>query len=509
MVWFLRAFRPGAFTLAVTVVGGVAPVAAAPASIAWHDCRAGPDDETGAQLAAVGARCGELGVPLDHARPDGPRITVAVARRPATDTAHRLGTLVVNTGGPGPSRDGVVLLAAGLPPAAEHGSPAVAARYDLVGIDPRFFGASTPLTCDWPTGLYLRHAQLASPDRAAFARSTATARDLARRCAGRRAVLPHASTREIARDMDAVRAALGERTISYLGWSYGSYLGAVYAQMFPGRVGRLVLDSALDPGAYGPSVTRETAPADAAALRDWAAWAARRDDRYALGTTPARVLAVIGRIDRAAARRPLRVGRHRVDAATIPGLLLTVADTDAAYGEFSAQVRVLADAARGAPAVPTADLEAKLSLYESGEVMPAFGFAALTANQCADRAAPRDPAVYYRDIRRHRAAEPLYGPLARDVTPCAFWPSRPAEPPTRITTGRPALIVGADGDPVAPRPGQLALQRALPGSRMVTLAHAFRHGVYLFDGTPCVDEAVNAHLLGAPLPRTDVTCARR
>ncbi|MFD5093555.1 alpha/beta hydrolase [Amycolatopsis thailandensis] len=485
------------------------PVAASPAQrIDWHDCRSGPDDETGERLAAAGASCGEVTVPLDHADPGGRTLSVAVARRAATDPARRLGTLMVNTGGPGPSRDGVALLAQGLPPEVPSGAPSLAARYDLVGIDPRFFGLSAPLECGWPTGRYLHSAQLASPDRVSFERGVAVARDLAARCADRGDLLAHASTRDIARDLDVVRAALGEAKISYLGWSFGSHLGAVYRGLFPQRVERMVLDSAAAPGAAGPALTRETAPADAAALREWAKWAARRDGRYHLGATAGEVLATVGRIARAASREPLRVGGHRIDAAMIPGLLLTVDDSDAFYAEFSAQVVVLRDASRGLAVTPTPTQEWKLSLYTDPDVEPSFGFSATVANQCADRAASRDPESYYRDIQAHLAAEPLFGPLARHITPCAFWPVSPTEAPVPIGDDRPALLVGASGDPVTPYAGQLALRRALSGSRMVTLDGAFRHGVYLFDRTPCVTETVESYLLGGALPRTDVTCAR-
>ncbi|EME58828.1 alpha/beta hydrolase [Amycolatopsis decaplanina] len=493
----------------VLLACGGQPASAFPAQrINWHDCRTGPEDETGQRLVAAGATCGEVTVPLDHADPDGRTLSVAVARRAATDPTRRLGTLVVNTGGPGPSRDGVALLAQGLPPEVPSGSPSLAARYDLVGIDPRFFGLSAPLECGWPTGRYLHSAQLASPDRASFDRSVAVSRDLAERCADRGDLLAHASTRDIARDLDLVRAALGEAKISYLGWSFGSHLGAVYRQLFPRRTERMVLDSAAAPEAAGPALTRETAPADAAALRDWVKWAARRDARHRLGATTDEVLATVDRIARAAAREPLRVGGHRVDAAMLPGLLLTVDDSDAFYAEFSSQVAVLRDAARGLTVTPTPTQEWKLSLYTDPNVEPSFGFSATVANQCADRAASRDPESYYRDIRAHRAAEPLFGPLARHITPCAFWPVSPAEAPVPIGDDRPALLVGATGDPVTPYAGQLALRRALTGSRMVTLDGAFRHGIYLFDATSCVTEAVESYLLGGALPRTDVTCAR-
>src|SRR5205814_2102514 len=124
--------------------------------------------------------------------------------------------------------------------------------------DPRFVGRSTPLTCTWTTDTFLRSAGNS------FADSVALAKRLAAQCP--RENLPYASTRNTARDMDAVRVALGERRLSYLGYSYGTYLGAVYLQMFGTRADRVVLDSAVDPQRYGPNLLSGNGPADAAAL---------------------------------------------------------------------------------------------------------------------------------------------------------------------------------------------------------------------------------------------------
>lgn len=478
-------------------------------AIAWQACRSAPGDATGAQLKAAGARCGYVRVPLDYRHPGGRTILVAVARRPATDRRHVLGTLVVNTGGPGPSLDGVTTIARGVPGLAPHGEPALAARYNLVGIDPRFFGLSDPLSCDWPTRLaMLGSIQIATPDRPSFDASVAVARNLASRCARHASVLAFASTRDMARDMDIVRAALGVRKISYLGWSWGTYLGAVYLQMFPRHVGRIVLDSSVDPKVYGPRLTRILGPADEAALRDWASWAARHDARYHLGGSAARVLRTVWMIHDAARRRPLHVGPYHVSADMLPGLLLTAQDTGAANAAFSQEVSELLAAARGRAVTPTGSLGGKLALFEDPGVLPELWLSATTANQCADRAAPRNPLVYYRDIRRHLASEPFYGPLFRHITPCAFWPVRPIEPPTRINNGHPSLMISATGDPATPYAGQLVMHRDLHGSRLLTLKDRFIHGVYELAGSRCVDGIVNHYLLGGPLPRRDITCPR-
>lgn len=474
-------------------------------SIAWHDCRTGPDDELGNRLAAAGARCGEFRVPLSYADPAGPTITIAVARRAATDTAHRLGTLLVQTGGPGPSRDGVTMIVDG--PAGGYPATELAQRYDLVGMDPRFFGASTPLECGWPTGTYLGLAQTAPANRADFDRTVDAANELAARCAPNRAVLPHASTRNVARDMDLLRTLLHESTVSYLGWSWGTYLGAVYLQMFGDHLDRVVLDSALDPRAPGPDLTRDTAQADAAALADWAQWASRRDAEFGVGTTADGVLHTIDGIVGSVAGRPVSLGPVTITADMIPGLLLTVDDSDASYTELGQQVRVLRDASAGAEVDLTPDLARKLALYADTTTAPEFGFSATVANQCADRRA-RAAEAYFADIESHRNAEPMFGALARHLTPCAVWPVGPAEAATEIDNRLPALLVGASGDPVAPAAGQRAMRQALSGARSITLADTFRHGVYLMAGVRCVDSAVERYLLGGSLPADDATCQR-
>ncbi|MEV6973194.1 alpha/beta hydrolase [Kitasatospora sp. NPDC093806] len=464
----------------------------------WHPCATGPDDTAGADLDAAGARCTEVTVPLDYRHPDGRTLSIALSRLPATDPAHRLGTLFYNPGGPAVPVRSLTL-------ALRQAAPALGARYDIIGMDPRFVGASTPLDCGWPTA----GPGSAGPDRLGFDRSAELAKDLATRCAPYRALLPHASTRNTARDMDLVRAVLGEPTIAYLGSSYGSYLGEVYLQLFPDRVGRVVFDAAMDPDRFGPDLTATQGPAMGAALAAWAAWAAGRDDRHHLGTTTAEVLASVERVRRAAERAALTVGTLRIDARTLPQVLWTVSagDDDNAYEGFSALARVLLDAAEGRPADPTPLLEAVLTGLASPDT---GGYAATqTAIMCADRAASRDPLAYYRDIQAHRADEPLFGPLTRNLTPCTFWPAEPAEPPTRVRNAVPVLLVGADGDPAATYPGQLSAHRALTGSRLVTLRGAFRHTVYAGLFAPrdtCVDAAVDRYLLDGVLPAQDTDC---
>ncbi|MBO2445977.1 alpha/beta fold hydrolase [Actinomadura barringtoniae] len=500
---FTRTRRPLISALALIALSTAAtPLAkaaatAGPPPLTWKPCTQGPDDTTGRDLDKAGARCTELTVPLDHSNPSGRKIKLALSRLPATDRAHRIGTMVLNYGGPGESTLGMPLETG----AAMKG---LAARYDLIGLDPRFVGRSTPLDCGWPIGMWLRSA---GSTRAGFDHQAAVQRDLASRCAQRYAdILPYINTRDTARDIDLVRRALGERRISYLGISYGSYLGAVYTQMFPGRTDRVVLDSAGDPSKWGAKAMQGTEPEAENALRGWAKWAARRHTTYGLGATPARVLSTVNAIVAASAKRPLRIGQYDVDDQLIPYILSVGSGDDRtpARAEFATTVQALNKAAHGRPVTPGAGLSGILSFTLTTAGSPLASPSAMIT--CGDRAAPHNPDTYWNDIQRSRKRHPLFGPLKNNLWPCAFWPTKPREHPTQIANPTPALIVSSTGDTATTYEGSKAMHRALTGSRLLTLSGVTAHGIYGEYGNLCVEAKVNAYLATGALPTTDPTC---
>ncbi|MFJ3216727.1 alpha/beta hydrolase [Kitasatospora sp. NPDC086801] len=468
----------------------------------WRSCVLGPDDEVGRGLESAGARCADVTVPLDYADPRGRTITVAISRLKATDTRHRIGSLLLNFGGPGgPGLANSVLVRGAM---KETG-----ARYDVIGVDPRFVGRSTPLDCGLSAGPGLPSA---GPDRAGFDLQTARAKSVADKCrATNGSVLPFVTTRNTARDLDVVRGALGERKISYLGYSYGTYLGTAYTQMFPGRYDRVVLDGALDPRRYDPRLMRGTENEHERALDGWADWTAARDAAYGLGRTREQVRATVDRVVAASAREPLTVGAapevFRLDGSQVPALLFAgiASDLDPARASLAEQLSVLAGAADGRPTRLSPAFAALLR-----EAFTSAGSAAgsvQTAILCGDVATPHDPEQYWRDIERDRAAHPLFGPMTDDITPCAFWDA-PREEPTRVRRDTAALIVAASGDPRTPYPGSVALHGMLPGSRLVTLDGAFQHATFGVYGNACVDDSVNAYLATGRLPGTDRTCVK-
>jgi hypothetical protein len=216
-------------------------------------------------------------------------------------------------------------------------------------------------------------------------------------------------------------------------------------------------------------------------------------------------MSVVHRVYRAAARRPLRVGPFRVDDTVVPAVLIDPLsdDSPSSEAELAAVIGSLDRAARGLPARPDAQLLGELAQQLTG--VGSQQHSVQTAIMCADAPVPPDPSVYWRAIQAHRSSAPLFSPVDQTITPCAFWPFRPAAP-VRVSNHVPALVVNASGDINAILPMARAMHRALAGSRMIVLQGARTHGVYLFRGSACVDGAVNAYLNTGILPPRDFSC---
>ncbi|MBD0741068.1 alpha/beta hydrolase [Streptomyces sp. CBMA152] len=466
-------------------------------SPAWKSCVRNAEDTPGKQLDALGARCAAVKVPPDYTHPGGRTISVAVAVIPATDRAHRIGALVVNEGGPGdPAIDYLTTRHTAL--------KKVAARFDLVGIDPRFVGRNAPLECRWPTSTYMRAAGV---DRADFLRMTAFQRGLAAKCRRNAGdLLPYASSRNAARDMDVVRGVLGRRRISYLGISYGTYLGEVYTAMFPGRTDRVVFDGVHEPRHLAPWAEYGTEQANENALRHWATWAATDNAAYGLGSTADAVLATVDRVQAAAVRKPLVVGTYKLDRHAVPLLMYGVLGEDLRQTDqdIAVMVRTLKRAAETGRAEPDPGLAELLPSLFTGQDS-AYG-STQTAYLCADTPGPRDPEVFWRAVEHSRAHHPLFGPLFNDITPCAFW-TRPPERPTVVDNDVPALLVNSTGDPRVLYSEAQAMHTRWPSSRLLTVRNSDRHAVYgLTYANACVNDTVNTYLASGRLPSADLTC---
>ncbi|MGX2993892.1 alpha/beta hydrolase [Streptomyces sp. JNUCC 64] len=450
------------------------------------------------------AECGTVEVPLDYARPDGRRLALAVSRTRATgggtagEAVARRGALVFNPGGPG--ANGVYFPLAGTVPEWER----IAAAYDLVGYAPRGVGGSTPLSCQEPGHFVKAPTQApahpsASYKRERVAEATAYARGCARRAGD---ALRHYTTADNARDLDVLRAALGESRLTFMGVGHGTYLGAVYATLFPAHVGRMVLDSAVDPRPERigyPNGLDQTAALERR-WTDFLDWIARHDDHYGLGATTEAVRRSYDEVRAEVAARP-------ADGLVGPGQLHS-AFLRAAYYDDQWPTRAAAldafqegwpDAlvSQAAP-VPRAAAETENA------------HAVHTAVQCNDAPWPTDFATWDADHTALADTAPFHtweGAWTR--LPCAYWPAPRRQPvDVRADAGAlaPTLILAAERDGVAPYAGARELRARLGGSRLVTERGAGQHGL---GGGPnaCVNAHLDAYLLAGTVPEADAECA--
>ncbi|WP_242902756.1 alpha/beta hydrolase [Actinomadura terrae] len=468
----------------------------------WGAC---PSDA--AELTKAGAECAKVRVPLDYAAPGGPSIEIAVSRVKAKDQAHRRGILLANPGGPGgPGLEYAALMRPAMKDAAD--------RYDLIGFDPRFVGRSTPIYCGDSPKPADTHSR-----REAFEASVRNARDTAERCyehGNNAALLPHASSRNVARDMDLIRAVLGERKLSYYGISYGADLGAAYTQLFPGHADRIVIDSVTDPAKTQYENFQAAGPAQERGLSEWAAWTARRSDRYKLGSTPRQVRATVENISAKTDKGPLTLGEYKVNPSVLGLFLRQMVGIEENNDVLARSVQNLADAAAGRQVKPIPELAGWLGLFENPSPELDNLFNSGNAVMCGDGGWPAggwptEPEQYWRNIERARPTQPVFAAVANAIFPCPFWKTEPREPGVAVDNRVPLLLLQATRDNNVPYEGAVALHRRLKGSRMIS-ADLRSHGVYgrAVDGltpVPCADDAVNAYLRTGTLPAADLTCA--
>ncbi|MGK5627339.1 alpha/beta fold hydrolase [Streptomyces sp. URMC 123] len=463
------------------------------ASYPFHDQRprwTASDTEEGLELATIE-------VPLDHAHPDGERISLAISRRRAADPARRRGILLCVHGGPG----GEAGLGRALPAELARRTP-LRRAYDLIGLDPRGTGDSTRLPAA-PTPA--RAVFDSRPPDSAFAALTADmrAREEGCRQAGGR-LRQHISTRNTARDLDIVRAVLGEERLSFLGYAYGTLVGAVYGTLFPGRLDRSVLDSSVHPG----WTWRQQFMAQAVAVREsvdhWAEWAGRRDGHFGLGVGAAQVLATV---ERTAAL----LAEQSADAelrTSFDGVVGQLAPERPRWEALARLVARLRAAAEEKDTARAGALLAERVAWLPAESGAGLRTAVLEAVTC-ETPWPDDLEVYYRDMRRFRERFPYgYGVLRAMPWVGTFRGFAPPEGPTRIRReGYPVgLVVQADGDPLDHHEGAAAMADLL-GHRLITVVDCGGHALYGFAGNRAVDEHVNRYLLEGLLPEGPVECA--
>ncbi|GGM12006.1 protease [Streptomyces fumigatiscleroticus] len=477
----------------------VAVARAAAAGIDFGRCAGEPD-------MPRDVRCGTVTVPLDYAHPDGRRIRLTVSRVRAThrdphNSRHKVprqGALVYNPGGPGAS--GMYFPLMGAVPEWKH----IAAAYDLVGYAPRGVGRSAPLSCRDPKHFFRGPAQAPThPSESYKKKRIARAKAYARGCAERAGgALRHYNSLNNARDLEVLRAALGEDRLTFVGASYGTYLGAVYAELFPARVRRMVFDSAVDPDPEG--IWYRNNLAQSAAFEDrWAdfrAWTAAHDDVYGLGDTPEKVRLSY---ERASARLAKHPAGGKVGPAQLQNAFLQAGYYDDYWPH---RAHALSAYLKGNPK----PLVQQAGPHPEAAAETENTNAVYTAVECNDAPWPTDWAVWDRDNTRLARVAPFetWDNVWMNL-PCAYW-SAPRQRPLDVRTAPgelpPTLILASERDAATPYDGARELRRRLSGSVLVTERDSGNHGVA---GGPnaCVNGYFETYLLTGRLPERHAECA--
>ena len=477
----------GLVGLALMPIAAQARTVQPSASLSWSACT-----EEGLE----GLQCADLQVPLDHSKPNGPKITLALSKFQHTGTTGYQGSLLVNPGGPGGTgRDFASRVADGL-------TDGLKATYDVIGFDPRGVGGSTPsLTCDANYFAPVRPDYLPT----SFSRETTWRKKAAgysKACGTKYgSLLNHMKTTDAVQDMDSIRAALGQKQINYYGASYGTYLGSVYATMYPSHVRRMVLDSNVKPSDVWYDANLEQDKAFEGNINALFAWAAKYDSIYHLGTTQKAVRAEYFAARKALAKTPA--------AGTVGGDELDDTYLVAGYIDLGAYWPYLTNALSKFKAGDSTALVAAYNLL--GATPDDNGYAVYNAVQCSDVQWPTNWnkwrfdnwKLYLQGYQFETWGNAWYN------TPCVTWPAKAGRP---VDVGHakgipPVLLFQATKDAATPFPGGVEMNQRLKGSRLVIEDGGRTHGV-VERGNACIDDKFAAFLIDGTLPANQSHCAR-
>ncbi len=462
-------------------------------TVAWEAC---PEDVATA-AAPYPLTCAKVPVPLDYSDPDGPEIEIMISRLASEQPDRRRGVLMLNPGGPGGS--GLTLSTL----LASRGVPAsLLNSYDLIGMDTRGIGHSAPVSCGFTTDdSYVGNVPPYAADAAAVEERAKIVKEVAERCAknDHDDRLRHLTTANTARDLDRIRAALGEEKTNFLGFSYGTALGAAYASMFPDRADRIVLDSYLGDTHLDRDGIRRYALGMEQTFPDFAKWAAQRHGSYGLGRTPAQVRRSYFELAEQLDRTPV---------AGFDGALFRLGTFGNLFGETQyarmAQTWQSLRASLAAEQQPAEPPPGKKELSPADNSMTVF----LTVT-CNDIDWPEDVRTYQRDVAEDRERFPLYGAATANILPCAYWPHEPAEPPVKNTDegATNVLIVQNLRDPVTPLAGGQLLRDKFGGRARLVSVDGSGHGVYGLSGhNPCAMATTTDYLVNGTMPKRDTFC---
>ena len=461
--------------------------------IAWVPCQVTP-------AIPPGAQCGELDVPVDYADADAGTAALALIKFPATGA--KIGSLIINPGGPGGSG---VQAAAWM---VQLLRPQLRERFDLVGFDPRGVGNSTPaVRCNSDADNdRLRADAQVDYGPAGVEHIKKLTKEFVQRCMDKKGLefLATVGAANVAKDLDVLRAALGDAKLTYLGSSYGTRVGSEYAEAYPQNVRAMVLDGAVDPNADPIEATVRQTAGFQRAFNDYAADCAKSPD-CPLGTDPAKAVDIYRSMVDPLVQKPAPTGDGRglSYGDAIVGTILTLYSPHG-WRHLAEGLNEL-KAGRGDALLTLADLymgrDAQGHYNNSIDVRMAVN--------CADQPPVNDRAKVIEADRRLREGAPFigYGEFTGHALlgTCAFWPVPPTSTPQPISVQGlpPALVVSTTHDPAAPYQAGVDLARQL-GGRLLTF-EGTQHTVVL-QGNACVDDIAARYLVDLALPSPDTRC---
>ena len=486
------------------------------ASIPWGNVACDPSSAQLPDPAIGPQQCAYIQVPLDYRKPGGQQILLAVSTVHA-DPARRRGVLFLNVGGPGGQglnapRLFYALLQGTLGDAA---ATALLSQYDLVGFDPRFVGRSTGTTCQMTE----QQADQAFPPLEqdhSFDATSSFVRQVARGCAQSSAV-PFATTANTARDMDVIRQQLGEDKINYFAWSYGSYLGSVYATLFPNNTDRVVIDSVVDPNWVWREQFRSWGSGGALRWPDFANWAAANDATYHFGDTPDKVTALYYRLYASADANPYPYPDVFSDGTLVNGpvfreLTFAYLEHNSFFPQLAAVWQAALNASSGGGTAASAGAAATSSdtLPSSLTPIPVDNPAASGLSVvCNDTAWSPSPEQYRAEYNSDMQSFPMFGALGSNIYACAYWAAAPIEPPIQITANGPRNILMLQNlrDPNTPYVGAREMRSALGQRAVMVSVDEGGHAIFGFETNSCANNAAIAYLGNGVLPAQDTLCA--
>jgi pimeloyl-ACP methyl ester carboxylesterase len=453
--------------------------------------------------------CTDLRVPIDYADLTVGTFKIAVLRYKAQDPKNRIGSLIVNPGGPGGSGVDYAYN-------AEYVfDPDVLDRYDIVGFDPRGVNRSAPIECLTDEETDANYASDAKPDtEAELEQALADSKDFIDKCESANEYLTHYSTAAAARDMDILRAALGDKKLNYFGKSYGTYLGTLYAQFFPDKVGRMILDGALDPNISILEQNISQAKGFDDALEAFLADCAKQDDCPLPKNKQEATLKIIALFETAALNPLPRKTKVENDERTATESLIVLGTASALYDDVD-----------GWPKLRTAFLEGQqgygdtfLDLADQYSGRSSDG--SYLSNEldsgaiidCLDWPDTRSIEKTKADAKRFTDAAPVFGPyLAYTNISCKYLTPPTKDKLTRSTNKitsiktAPVIVIGTTRDPATPYEWSVGLHQIFKNSKLISLDADGHTGQGR--GSACVDEAVDNYLLKGISPQKDLRCA--